>query len=269
MAVIDSGGADDFPVRDFDSVVFSHDRYLGIFEWPEDLRQKDLSTAQSGLPQIPKDWVPVMIEAPVSSVEIIEAILKPEQPFQIYKTHHVPCRRVTQIAFPQDLTHRQRVYDEYARFQGRLERDDREVSFICIPRSSLRRLRAFGICWPVCLHYISISFAPPCAPIKDLCHPWAVVLRLRPSNGVKCGTGLASTTNAERLHALLEKLGIPGCRFERSLLQPGTIPLPECVLDWIEGISGSTLALPYFPQDSQANMSEGEDSDITLDHLDN
>lgn len=94
MIELDSGGDKDFPLRDFNKVLFAHCRYCLTTD-PADISQVSPST-HSYLPHIPGDkWVPVIIKAPISSVKVIEAILKTEQPFQIYRTRHVPRRRVT------------------------------------------------------------------------------------------------------------------------------------------------------------------------------
>lgn len=263
-----SGATADLPPWAFNEIYYSHHRYLLAFETPEDIQDRIPPT---DVPHMSLDgdlMIPMMIEAPLSSVEVLEAILKPQEPFQIHKARHIPhgpatrCKDRIQGA----LTERRRLYDEYAQFQGRLERD-REISFICIPFRALRSLRsAFNLCWPICLHYISISWGSG-SPRKGLYHPWALVLRDRP------GLGLVPPYKVS-LHWLLEQLGIPDCRFERSLLPPGTIPLPDCVLDWVDGLHGISGALPYYAHDhdleettdSSRDLSE-EGSGETMYHL--
>jgi hypothetical protein len=171
------------------------------------------------------------------------------------------------------LPKKQRLYDEYARWQGRLEKDDREISFICLSTLCLEKFRSHAVCWPVQLQYITIPWKDP-GRSMGLSHPWALVLRSR--HGIPRGynSALARSTNAQRVQYLLEKIRIPDCQFERSLLRPDTVPMPESVLDWIEGIPGSTLALPYRCMDFRVQVqSKGEqqedDSDATMDHPSN
>ncbi|KAI8952368.1 hypothetical protein F4801DRAFT_577528 [Xylaria longipes] len=40
---------------------------------------------------------PWLIEAPLNSVELLEAVLKPSQPFKIYKAHHVSQPPITDM----------------------------------------------------------------------------------------------------------------------------------------------------------------------------
>jgi hypothetical protein len=277
MDLLDSGGDKDFPIRDFDKILYSFARYCNTTDPPE-ADKVPLAAHPSLPPNVDGNYYNIMmIEAPISSVEVIEAILKPEQPFQIYRARHVPRRRITQHRRPESLSEYQKMYDEYSQWQGRLEKEDREISYICLPHHSLNKLRLHGICWPVRLDYIGISGRQCDRPPKSLFKPWALVLRYRHGTGDRLGCGLAPTTGAERLQRLLEKLGIPDCQFERSRLRPGTVPLPECVLYWIEGIPGSTLALPYYSKDSDApshinskgDSEDEEDSDATIDHLGN
>ena len=68
-----------------------------------------------------------------------------------------------------------------------------------------------------------------------------------------------------RLGELLSKLSIANCDFRRSLLRPGTIPLPECLWDWFAGIPGKSMALPYFAPGQKSDDDEREVAELTED----
>jgi hypothetical protein len=102
MDLLDSGGDEAFPLRDYDKIKFAHYRYICTMDRPK--IDQILPPTHPDLPRLPIGrWVPVMIEAPVSSVEVIEAILKPAQPFQIYTARHIPRQRVTHSRVPGTL----------------------------------------------------------------------------------------------------------------------------------------------------------------------
>ncbi|KAM0216038.1 hypothetical protein ACHAPQ_003267 [Fusarium lateritium] len=67
--------------------------------------------------------------------------------------------------------------------------------------------------------------------------------------------------------ALLKHLGIPDCDFQRSLLEPGTTPLPENLEDWIEGIPGTSIALPYYRKISQVKEEDIKEEVIKEEYM--
>lgn len=235
----------DIPVKDWGHMLHAHARYISAFQSTTEFQSRIPRTEVPGN----TDEVAYMIQAPLNSVEILEAILKPERSFQVHTAHHVPHTppNASDQRY-QKMKHRlprhKALYREYRRFQGQLEKD-REVSFVCIPRSSVRKLwdfywskgfsvtRAFYICIP---WY--------CGFEKRICHPWITVQRLGPGLGVSIPP---QCTYEAQLRELLRTLGIPeDFTFDRSLLRPGEEPLPETLLDWFRGIPGTTRALPYY-----------------------
>ncbi|KIL96465.1 hypothetical protein FAVG1_01209 [Fusarium avenaceum] len=167
---------------------------------------------------------PWIVEAPFNSVEIFKAILKPDKPLRVHKTRLVRRHRAS-VALSstfngqRGLIARQRRYAEYARFQGRLEQD-REVSVVYLPARD----------------YDKILDA-----VKPFCYP--LYLRRGPRRKAKY---------PEVLQGFLNHLGILDCDFQRSLLEPGTTPLPDNLEDLIEGIPGASIALPYYRKVSEA-----------------
>ncbi|KAM0474763.1 hypothetical protein ACHAP7_007724 [Fusarium lateritium] len=203
---------------------------------------------------------PWIVEAPFNSVEVFEAILKPDKPLRVYKTRHFhkPCASRARSSRPHSqrrLIYQKAQYAEYARFQGRLEQD-REVSFVYLPTSdSPKILEAIEpFCYPVKLMYLSI--------------PWhsssECVSALIPYHRCDPHTG---ATYPEILQALLKHLGIPDCDFQRSLLEPGTTPLPENLEDWIEGIPGTSIALPYYRKISQVKEEDIKEEVIKEEYM--
>lgn len=69
-----------FPLQDFNEICFAHHRYLLAFESAEDIECRIPLTT---LTQVSPDgeWmIRGIIEVPLNSVEVFEAILKPEKP---------------------------------------------------------------------------------------------------------------------------------------------------------------------------------------------
>lgn len=184
--------------------------------------------------------IPWIIEAPLNSVEVFEAILQPSFPFEIHTACHFHRPGVTKrgakvdVKYYDPLPKRQALYREYARLQGRLEQA-REISYICIPSSALELIRnkLGNTFWPVALQYITIPWASP-----RLFTPWALVL-------LNTLTSVFPHTYEYRVSALLERLGLEDCDFQRSLLRPGTTPLPENLQDYYRGIPGKA-GLSYY-----------------------
>ena len=188
------------------------------------------------------EHVPLMIEAPLNSVEIFEAVFKPPKPFPIYKAKHIP-RTINPNAGHRDypFVGDGSLPDYWKATQGKLVVEDREISYIVVPREKLELLKGTTIGWPVKLWHISISwqYTYRC---RDLIHPFALVWNRRPEvDDIEKGK-----TYKEEFTRSLERLGLTGCKFEKSLLESGTIPLPENIYDYTYGIAGGPEAAPYF-----------------------
>jgi hypothetical protein len=61
-------------------------RYVPAFQSSDDIQDRIPKIEVPGC----IDQVAYMIQAPLNSVEILEAILQPETPFQIHKASHIP-----------------------------------------------------------------------------------------------------------------------------------------------------------------------------------
>jgi hypothetical protein len=142
------------------------------------------------------------------------------------------------------LPHHQRLYREYKRFQGRLEKY-RDVSFVYLSSSAMYKLRVFYRdhgCSVVMAFYICLPWYNGIQ--KQAVHPWITVQNIGPGLGV---APLYTSTYEAQIRKILSTLGFPeNCTFARSLLKPGEEPLPAYDLDWFRGIPGSAQALPYF-----------------------
>ncbi|KAH0593485.1 hypothetical protein MHUMG1_08622 [Metarhizium humberi] len=209
----------------------TYERYRGIFESASTM-QLEIPVTPMAEPLRGTPTIPWIVEAPLNSVELLEAILKPSHPFQIHTAHHVQRRF--------DRAHGSKpLYSEYIRLQGQLERN-REVSFIRVPASAEEILCHWlmGSFRPVVLYYISIPWTT--GRIQCLAHPRALVMRDRPVAGI--------STYEILLAKKFRELGLSTSPvdLQRSLLKRGTTPLPETVWDWFAGRPGSTAALPYF-----------------------
>ncbi|KAI0971886.1 hypothetical protein F4678DRAFT_461251 [Xylaria arbuscula] len=210
--------------------------------------------------------IPRIIEAPLNSVEIIEALLKPPAPLTIYRARYIRRGPHTKpISVFSNVPYNIKLYDQDEKFTGRLE-EDREIRFVLIPKRLVHamkelRWRAFI---GVRLFYISI---PWCHSGKQedmaLEHPWALVLdnviHWRPME-----------TYQFQLVKLLAMLGLEGCKFRRSLLEPETTPLPENLLDWFAGIPGKTAklhcwaALLYVQDSDGGSVTEGRQTPLKI-----
>lgn len=234
----------DKPIRTTHDLMWVYNRYG--FASP--------STMQSDIPltQIPGpidvNMVPWIIEAPLNSVELLEAILKPSHPFEIHTARHVRRGCAQMIGNEWQRALLKRRYAEYIRQQGRLELD-REISFICVPTTALETIHTnfFGVFIPVQLQYLSIPWSTEAEP-RSLAHPWALVLHDRPWPGT-------IHTYGNRLGRLLEAHELLGTQLRRSLLKDGTSPLPECLWDWFDGKAGTTAALPYYASEEEVDTS--------------
>lgn len=86
--------------------------------------------------------------------------------------------------------------------------------------------------------------------MRGLCHPYALVLNWSPCRG---------HTYKSRFERLLKRYNLVGCGFDRSLLEPGTVPLPETLQDHMRGVPGRKAALPYFRTgESAVELEEAE-----------
>ncbi|SPJ86861.1 uncharacterized protein FTOL_11886 [Fusarium torulosum] len=198
---------------------------------------------------------PWIVEAPFNSVEVLEAILKPDKPLRVHKTRHVrrPCASVAHspsFHSQRGLIARQRRYAEYARFQGRLEQD-REVSFVCLPERDYDKILDVvkPFCYPVHLVHLSI-------PWRDSLEFLSALIPYQRRGPRR------KATYPEILQGFLKHLGIPDCDFQRSLLEPGTTPLPDNLEDLLEGIPGASIALPYYRKVSEVKEEDIKEEDI-------
>lgn len=209
-----------------------YDRYTNIFEPIPPAR-------------LPPDCVPLgpndvifLIEAPLNAVEVYEAMFRPRQPFRVHSARLIPRKIRT------DDKHKQLV-NEYLIGQGKLTNDggplDREVSFIVLPRDTIWQLQMFhGFMWPVQLQYMSIPVEVSGA--RTVRNPYAIV----------CYNN--HRAYHRKLKTLLKKLHLADCRFERSLLRPGTAPLSETLKEYMEGKPGQDAARPYYAQFTEDNI---------------
>ncbi|GAB0137423.1 hypothetical protein EsDP_00005688 [Epichloe bromicola] len=224
---------DELPFKVITEIAYSEGWYCGIFEIPSNVAYAPppFHWVHDSLGR--QQFVPWIIEAPLNSVEILEALLKPAHPFEIHTARHVQ-RRCSPDA--KKGTRNRRLYDEYIRLQGQLELD-REISYILVPRTAVDNIHkiTFGTFVPVVLNYISIPWG------KGWGCPWALVLYNKPVPGT---IHTYENSLKERLGEL--ELSEDERKFRRSLLRHGTIPLPECLIDWFAGRPGKSAALPYF-----------------------
>ncbi|CAH0054945.1 unnamed protein product [Clonostachys solani] len=237
------------PLRRLDQVAWAYSRYTGIFENPDTIQEQIPNTNYLGAGIA--DKIPWMIEAPLNTVEIIEAILKPKEPFQVYTAHHFSRGCVEATAYRGER--KQKLYQEYCRFQGRLERD-RQISFIMVTQYDIWAIR--DVTWPMftptVLNYISVPWT--FRERKTLESPWALVFHGR--------NDPVTQDYQHRLDLLVDKLDIAGRSIDsRSYLRPGTIPLPECIWDWFAGIPGKEeAAFYYWREDGVSTVQEKDGS---------
>lgn len=95
--------------------------------------------------------------------------------------------------------------------------------------------------WPVQLQYMSIPVRVSGA--KTVRSPYAAV----------CYNG--HRVYHKKLRALLKDMNLANDPLDRSLLRPGTLPLPETLKDYMEGVPGKDAATPYYVRgrDGQAS----------------
>lgn len=207
-----------------------YDRYTNIFEPIPPAR-------------LPSDCVSLgpaevlfLIEAPLNAVEVYEAMFRPRQPFRVHSARLIPRKMRT------DEKHKQLV-DEYQKGQGKLAGSDggdldREVSFIKLPRDAIWQLQMFhSFMWPVQLQYMSIPVEVSGA--RTVRSPYAIV----------CYS--SHRAYHKKLKSLLKKLQLAHCKFERSLLRPGTVPVSETLKDYVEGKPGQDAATEFYAQHTE------------------
>lgn len=215
-------------------------RYDSIFERVE----------QSEIPDDVMDYRPYtelfIVQAPANSVELLEAMLKPPAPFEVVKTKLIPRRIRT------DGGRRiQRLCQEFRDGQGRLcDHEIREVSVVCLPLNSFYKLRDItSWFWPHRLHYMSLACKESSGK-KFCCHPYAMINSCHGESPSR-----AWYMYKKDLKGFLRTYSPEGHSFERSLLDPGTVPVPESWEDLVRGKPGHRAALPYFKQQSQTESS--------------
>jgi hypothetical protein len=273
--------SDELPEEDIEYVLhqredylrFMHPMYILAFEKPRYLGDRIPDMIDPSTSGDLKDiW---MIEAPLNTVEIIKAILKPAKPFTVHRARHFSpgcTQHFSKLPLDQ-LQRRQQLYARYLRLEGRLEKD-REISYITVHPDDARTLRNRfpGVLDAVRLQYICIPWVFSDG-IKSLVNPMAYLLHDAPRPG--------STHTYERgLAYVLRTLGLTGYTVDRrNYLQPGATPMPECVLDWYCGIPGRTQALPYYHkleevvdleggQKNNETSSDGSNADSSRPHKD-
>lgn len=221
-----------------DNGLLIYDRYTHAFEPvpPEQIPESCV--------RLRPDEEMFIIEAPLNSVEVLEAVLKPKTPFQVHTAHLIPRSVST------DDRHRQLVA-EYAQGQGKLASSpggagqDREVSFIVVPRDVVWMLQCFNhFMWPVQLQYMSLPVRQADGT-KTTRSPYAVV----------CYNGHG--VYKKKLRSLLKDQRLGDCKFERSLLRPGTVPLPETLREYVDGEPGKDMALPYYQSTGEEPKARG------------
>ncbi|CAG9978687.1 unnamed protein product [Clonostachys byssicola] len=240
------------PLRRLDQVAWAYGRYNRIFEDPDTIQERIPNTDYLDTGITAKS--PWIIEAPLNTVQIIEAILKPKEPFQVYTAHHFPRGCVAVSAYRGNR--KQELYREYCRFQGRLERD-RQINFIMVTDYDIWAIRdaTWAMYTPTILNYISIPWS--FCERKTLVNPWALVFHGR--------NDPVTQDYQHRLELLVDKLDIAGRSIDsRSYLRPGTIPLPECIWDWFAGIPGKEEAAPYYWHEDGAYTIQGESARDTV-----
>lgn len=211
-----------------------YDRYTNIFEAVPPSRIPDDSV------RIGSDEVLFLIEAPLNSVELYEALLKPARPFEVHRTRLIPRKTRAYEA-------KRQLVDEYLTGQGRLAAKgpaaEREVSFIVLPRDTVWQLQMFNhFIWPVQLQYMSLPVRM--SEQKTVRSPYALVCYQ------------AHRVYHKKLKALLRDRKLSNCGFERSLLRPGTAPLPETLREYMDGQPGKDAATPYYSAEPGASPEE-------------
>lgn len=249
-------------------------RYIHLFEFPQPVGDELVQTTIPGQ----RHFTPWIVEAPLNSVEVFEAVLKPSQPFTIHNARHVAPRRHPDRQIKSDNP---RIIDicnrsnrrlreleaEFMQGQGQLTHGN-EISFVCLPDEATETIRkAFEMGYDVVpLNWISIPWYTGDGEPPFLVHPLALVLHFQPApnHPIVPPPGCFWFPSYEiLLNQELEKLGLMGSNFSRSLLKPGTVPIPETLRNWLLGIPGETAALPYFETPPKEDIS-GDNRQYTL-----
>lgn len=139
----------DIPLKDLDTLLHSHGRYNLSFQYSKEFQNHIPDINVPG--DLDRRLQAVVIQAPLNSVEIFEAILRPAAPLRVYRARHVGPQmpptssdELYQKARTMACLRRDRaLYCEYKRFQGRLEKEDREVAFVCLSNSCISKLSEF------------------------------------------------------------------------------------------------------------------------------
>ena len=166
-------------------------------------------------------WI---IEAPVNSVEVLEDILKPPHPYEIYKVR--PIRQYRRGPLAQKM---QMWQDS----EGKLFQD-REIQFVILSVEE----------WKHLLHWFDIrDFSTE--PLTHMFIPWFDQLgkRLSPVWGALFASHredikARGLTCESARQAILKELGLMGHCFSRSLLPSDAAPLPEDRTALYEGRPG-------------------------------
>lgn len=197
--------------------------------------------------------VPWIIEAPLNSVEILEAILKPSHPFQIHTARHVHrgCNRTA--TDKRDRREHRKMHPSTPDCRAGWSSIARSRSSVFLGRRFRPCAKSCGECSHLCCCNVS-QFPGTTWPVANL--------------GTSLGSGVAttnhisgrSTRTRKRFEGLLKELGLSHNQFQRSLVKHGTTPIPECVLDWFVGRPGTKAALPYLAAPEEVDATR-EDQD--------
>ncbi|EON66272.1 hypothetical protein W97_05665 [Coniosporium apollinis CBS 100218] len=168
-----------------------------------------------------------LIEAPINSVEVLEAILKPAVPYKVHQAR--PIRQYR----PGPLTQSEQNLQDC---RNRLFLD-REVSFVIL---------GFRECYRLSDWFEKRGFWSP--PFSQFTIPWFSTKRGKYLSPVEFAlfsevsdhTRANGLTRESATRAVLEELGLLGQSLSRSLLPHGAVALPENSTAWIKGRPGTT-----------------------------
>lgn len=104
---------DYLPLKHNHEVLWAEKRYTRILELSSAMRDRIPPATVPGPDK--EGLTPLMIEAPLSSVGIFEAIPGPSEPFKIYTARHVPhgCTAATES---RQYKHHRKMYHEFVQF---------------------------------------------------------------------------------------------------------------------------------------------------------
>ena len=227
-----------------------HPLYNHVFEYATERRLKAV-LKQADVPEISMTefTLPLIVQAELNSVELLEAIVKPPQPLRIYKTRHIRRRLFKERGAYDCLSPCER-YAEYLETEGLLERDG-EVTYTLLTWEMLWNLNVelndsgttnFRIRQ---LHYISVPLGDGRGKV-GITHPWALVWLKRD----RYSDNLSHADDRQRL---LERYELTNCKFERSLLEPGVHPVPELYMDVVLGKAGTRPDGLYYRMRTRAD----------------